>query len=116
MRRGEEGLRVGSNLGSWVLAVEGRNRPGRSSRVGVLLEVDQAAGEEKDVTSVQSGREERVCREQGILESAADADTSFLIIRCAVDEQSQNQNESCDVVRVESYCSLKAPKGPNRTS
>jgi hypothetical protein len=46
---------------SGVLAVEGRDRLGCRVRVGVLLEVDQAAGEDEDVTGVQGGGEESVC-------------------------------------------------------
>jgi hypothetical protein len=53
-------LGVQAHRCSRVLAVEGCNRCGGFGRAGVLLEVDQAAGEDEHVTSFQGGREECV--------------------------------------------------------
>src|SRR5689334_386448 len=54
-----------TNLGSRVLAVECGERLGRVARAGVLLKVDETAGEDKRVARVQRGREQGVCGRGG---------------------------------------------------
>jgi hypothetical protein len=48
------------DLGSRILTVQSRERPSGGVGVGVLLEVDQAAGEDEGITGVHNSGVERI--------------------------------------------------------